>query len=699
MKLKYIDHELDKNKKLSLSETKEKISYHEENGFFGRNGVGKTRALRTVYNTLEKCCDKDTPLEYINKFLEYDNDRGINFSKVIYLDINKILNIKQDNSDDLYLKNSLTYEFDIEKIDQKGLENYLIDNGINILLQYNSKKTSDEKYEIFQYLEYYLGMLVEDHFSIEVETSKNNERSIKLCYDGYSFLDGYDLSDGQWILIFFCLLLSFASAYNYFDDCVLIIDEVENHLNDDVIDMLCTKLKKVFSKNGQIWYASHSETVLSHLGVSCSYRIEKNKNRNSTIYCPSSLNYTLIRKSLAGQDVIEKYIDEFFTEFFSYCFIPSKIVQKSKKSDPQANLFLKNLQSYDSVRILDFGAGYGRVAEILNTVNNESKNRKNIEYYAYEINQKCYSELISKKEKGIIQDFYNEKGNIHNKFDIILLCNVLHEIDVLYWNDELNFMIDHLEQNGRIILLEDLKLPVGEHNFDAGFLLLSQNEISNLFGKENVEYLIHDSQKYKSRLLCAAISKQSNIDCNSIIDTIQLLRENSYKKVLNIRRILTLNDQGIQKLEIHKIGELISDMARQSQLFCNSEIALKYLKALDWKEYDGFSKFVESWKNGIIFSETNKILDCKNLENIINNILNNYFFEKEIWMENGNTLLTGGLYEKINIRLKSVKIFMSSEGFADLVTTYSNHRIFDVTNKKEYFNLVSEVVSAEILTL
>ena len=68
--------------------------------------------------------------------------------------------------------------------------------------------------------------------------------------------------------------------------------------------------------------------------------------------------------------------------------------------------------------------------------------------------------------------------------DVLVLCNVLHEIPVSDW---LSMFGEHglirmlLREDGSLLLVEDAQLPVGEKAHAKGFLVLNTAELFQLF--------------------------------------------------------------------------------------------------------------------------------------------------------------------------------------------------------------------------
>src|SRR5690606_22969500 len=155
---------------------------------------------------------------------------------------------------------------------------------------------------------------------------------------------------------------------------------------------------------------------------------------------------------------------------------------------------LLKLSKTGVLRVLDYGAGKGRL--ISNIVDldetNQEKLIESIEYIAYDKfhndKEHCESALVKAYgscEKKYFNDFNNllsvyDKGS----FDVVIMCNVLHEIDPKDWlklfQNE-GVISSLLSENGILLLVEDHQIPIGEKAYQKGFLVLDTPQLKDLF--------------------------------------------------------------------------------------------------------------------------------------------------------------------------------------------------------------------------
>lgn len=67
------------------------------------------------------------------------------------------------------------------------------------------------------------------------------------------------------------------------------------------------------------------------------------------------------------------------------------------------------------------------------------------------------------------------------RFDIVLMCNVLHEINPACWLDVFSIIHSILKENATLIIIEDHLIPYGEKAYDNGFLVFDEDEFKMLF--------------------------------------------------------------------------------------------------------------------------------------------------------------------------------------------------------------------------
>jgi len=199
---------------------------------------------------------------------------------------------------------------------------------------------------------------------IKIYLDTDLERNI----DGEPTLFGFplgqsNLSDGQKVLIQLCVAIH--CQQNSLDDIVIFLDEPENHLHPSVI---IETIERIISKNpnGQIWIATHSIPLLSYFDPSAIWFVDNNK-----ISYAGSIPERVLNSLLGDEDRLSK-LQDFISlpgifalnrHAFESLFHPIAMI--TDKDDPQTiqirDEIKKHLADEKKIRILDYGAGKGRL--------------------------------------------------------------------------------------------------------------------------------------------------------------------------------------------------------------------------------------------------------------------------------------------------------------------------------------------------
>ena len=105
----------------------------------------------------------------------------------------------------------------------------------------------------------------------------------------------------------------------------------------------------------------------------------------------------------------------------------------------------------------------------------------------------------------------HDKGS----FDIVVMCNVLHEIDPKEWlelfKEEGDITPLLKDDFGMLLHVEDMLLPVGEKAYKNGFVVLDTPHIKELFQlrSNDFQYFTSDEAKFKDLLKAHLIPKNN----------------------------------------------------------------------------------------------------------------------------------------------------------------------------------------------
>jgi ABC-type multidrug transport system ATPase subunit len=377
-------------------------------------------------------------------------------------------------------------------------------------------------------------------------------------------LDQSNLSDGQKVLLQLCIAIY--SQGTKLSDLILFLDEPENHLHPSVIIETIERIEKCVT-NGQIWIATHSVPLLAHFDPKYLWFVEDGQIK----YSGKTPEHVL--KGLLGDDEeiskLQNFISlpgQFATSKYAFdsLFEPGTVpISSNDLQTLQIRQELLSKTSNGKLRILDYGAGKGRIIGNLLDIN--IKNREDLirqlDYIAYDERFgdkdtciRTISSVYGTSEKR----YYNDLTKLFTDydketFDIVLMCNVLHEIDPESWIELFKpdgTITSCLNENGILLLVEDCRMPTGELAYQKGFLVLDSHEIRILFKiPENTLDFKINSEK-EGRLKAHQIPKKF------LVNICHDSKKNAITEIANtakreIKRIRSSGDKGYETGLMH----------------------------------------------------------------------------------------------------------------------------------------------------
>lgn len=478
-------------------------------------------------------------------------------------------NSKKNTTNEFKLFNSsatVNYFSDLSKQDVvKKFANY-VSNDAQKQNENNNTNLSPDRFARFKFfLKKFLGKEFSYQPSMENDTIKSS-----LTLDGKPF-NITQLSPGQKTLFAYAVLL-FYLEYNTqtnLRECIIIIDEPEKHLHPEAQIILIDTLRDLVKEKGQLWIATHSINILSHLHSDEILFVE-----NDEVFPPSRLTPGHSFKALMGY---ENYIDELSTfinsisqwayaNFMVQCFIEPDVIFSNDINDPQYKLFFQFVKQFDHIKLLDYGAGKGRIGY---TIQEDNALRNKIQYSAFDPNKDNLPFLSAIPNISTYTD--NLVVIDSNSMDCVILCNVLHEIVPQDWKETFDNIKRVLKKGGYLLILEDKYLPKGETAHEFGYLILDRTQLEQLFSTSNVLQLKAENN-YKERITFCAIKKEDiNVASYTINRAISSLEKESFEELKRIRS--------------NKNTDVASgrQYANVTQLYINAKMALEKL--------NGFSSF------------------------------------------------------------------------------------------------------------
>ena len=370
------------------------------------------------------------------------------------------------------------------------------------------------------------------------------------------------LSEGQKVLLQMAAALHAQNIQ--LNQALLFMDEPENHLHPAALVEVISRLQAILTE-GQIWIATHSVPLIAHLvhdDPSCLWYMHDGKVTHA------GRKPELVLKGLLGEDEGQKL--QLFTQlpmqlaanrFLAECLLAPTTVGEDA-ADPQTNQIKKIIYELrqaknGKLRVLDYGAGQGRLLAALDSIS-VTPTVEWLDYFAFDAfkndKERCLVQIeqvynMESSSQRYCNDLTSLKENCNNgSFDLIVMCNVLHEIDTNKWITELGVESDLqylLASNGYLLLVEDYQMPVGEKAHQHGFMLMNTAELNALFDikesdKSESKYLPYDARPdglQQGRIKAHLIHKDLLMRLSSPTrkDAVTQLKRNSAAQVKALR--------------------------------------------------------------------------------------------------------------------------------------------------------------------
>ena len=447
---------------------------------------------------------------------------------------------------------------------------------LNLLLKHpenleliEPKIRETESFILFDKFQSYVKAFLGKEFSYEAITQSNTLYST-LYFNNQPF-NLTLLSPGQKTLFAYAILFFYldVNSKTNIRESIIIIDEPEKHLHPEAQIALIDALKNIIGTTGQLWVATHSIHILSHLECD-----EIMMMKDDEIIQPSR---TTPSNSLSDLMGTENHIDKLatfinsisewaYSNFMLQCFKEPDVVFGKSINDPQFKLFKEFLENNSEIKLLDYGAGKGRIGY---TIQEDEVMSKKIAYnaYAYEPDKNIndYELLNNVPDK---REIYSKISEIpDNSFDCIVLCNVLHEIHPKEWINTLKAIKNALNHTGFLLIIEDRFLPKGENANEFGYLIFGDEETKILLDSVNSKNLKLAGTEFEKRIIFNAFQKSDiNPTDASVLKAIKTLQNNTYNNIKKIRK------------EEKKDLSQGRRYANETQLYVNSTLAIEYLE-------------------------------------------------------------------------------------------------------------------------
>ncbi|QEY18215.1 hypothetical protein D0C16_20845 [Cellvibrio sp. KY-GH-1] len=358
------------------------------------------------------------------------------------------------------------------------------------------------------------------------------------------------LSDGQKVILQLCIALY--SQKEKLNELIIFMDEPENHLHPQALLEVIDNLLSVLT-DGQLWIATHSINLLAHHDPQFIWYVEDGEIKYS-----GNLPERVLEGLLGNEEEILKLSNflslpaQMATERFSFESLFAPLTLTTGPNDPQTNQIIQKIQLLRNdgkkLGVLDFGAGKCRLLSTIRelTIETTTSIPDWLEYFAFDMpsddESQCKALINSIYSDARFRYFNSEKDLLESipqkSLDIIVLCNVFHEIDPKDWLtlfSKNNIIRSCLRDDGTLLIVEDQLIPVGEKAYPNGFLVLDKIQFKKLFKLTN-DYPMQDARN-DGRLRAHSIPANAvgNVDSASRIEAITDLAETAKREVRRIR--------------------------------------------------------------------------------------------------------------------------------------------------------------------
>ncbi len=309
------------------------------------------------------------------------------------------------------------------------------------------------------------------------------------------FIDGrpltsQSLSPGQNILLQMSAVIHSRAGLDR--SYVLAWDEPENHLHPHVLVQVVESLLNS-PGTSQILMATHSVPLIAHatnIDPGCLYVA-----RDGHVG-PAGSDPTGVLTDLLGNDEGVRKLHQLTgvpEELASFRFAAQSLLDAGVAGhvhmDPQTGQAISGLDlKQGRTALLDFGAGKARLLEALDEKLG-AQLAATVDYVAYDPSKtyanvrECLLDRVYGSSQGrsfqSIDAIKSAHGESH--FDCVAMCNVLHEIPIESWLECLLQAASLLNPKGRLVILEDQEMSVGELPHPGGFLVLDEPDLKLMF--------------------------------------------------------------------------------------------------------------------------------------------------------------------------------------------------------------------------
>jgi len=347
---------------------------------------------------------------------------------------------------------------------------------------------------------------------------------------------------------------------------LFLIDEIDAHFHPDLQYKLVSEINDII-QGKYLLLTTHSPSLMLSVEPQNLFYLRKSnevKPGENQIICLSE-DFKLMESvsEMYGGFVSDIRLANQYTQSASYdlikyaseCLEDSAVLgeEKSNDADPQTTSLRANLLGLpDNSKIIEIGAGRGRLLEAFSKINDEQLAKLN--YVGIDCNADNLDDLNTFAEMlGIKSKFKSFETKIKidgtDNFDLCILANVIHEVGpdelIKFFND----IIKVANQHSKIIILEILELAVGEKRF----VMFDEKALNKIFeNNTNSKKLSVSNAKPKSHsgntlleYYINILDNTASIDIDDIKQGLNTIVEATAKEIAGHIKEASLNTRSL----------------------------------------------------------------------------------------------------------------------------------------------------------
>jgi len=307
-------------------------------------------------------------------------------------------------------------------------------------------------------------------------------------------------SAGQRLLITWAICLH-EQGVGRLAKSIVLLDEPEGHLHAAACVEVVEKLRGAVGNEGQLWIATHSASLVAHFGTASVHMVRGGR----LTYAGSRLD-EIIDGLLGGREARHNFrcfLGEAHLSSLARFAVESltdAAVARFAKDDAQAGLLVASLRRAASdgrrLRVLDYASGRARFARALLERFGKQGAEAVVDYHTFddrgsdgERNDRAASMAALYGEEDAQSRMHSHLTDFMppNAVDVVVMCNVLHEIPPRKWRTLFDDIHGVLAGSGFLLLMEDQQISIGEMPHLGGFMVLNLDEIRVLVSSPLVE--------------------------------------------------------------------------------------------------------------------------------------------------------------------------------------------------------------------